>query len=98
MRTEAFIGYLRSGELSADIDESISGNTSFANLASLKNSIEEGIDAINKAGNPTGDGGTGLPRRRTGLCRKPDVYLEPEGAEADGSPQDGARGRFVFTR
>lgn len=91
MQTEAFIDYLRSGELSADVDESIAGNTSFANLASLKNSIEEGIDAINKAGNPTGDGGTG-PADVPALCREPDAYLEPEDAQAVGSPQDGPGG------
>ena len=91
MQTEAFIDYLRSGELSADVDESIAGNTSFANLASLKNSIEEGIDGINKAGNPTGDGGSG-PADVPALCREPDAYLESEDAQAVGSPQDGPGG------
>lgn len=91
MQTGAFIDYLRSGEPSADIDESIAGNTSFANIANLKNSIEEGIDAINKAGNPTGGGGPGSPDEPV-LCREPVVYLEPEDTQTDGSPQDGHGG------
>lgn len=95
MQTEAFIDYLRSGELSADVDESIAGNTSFANLASLKNSIEEGIDAINKAGNPTGDGDPGSADVHA-LCREPDAYLEPGDGQADGSPQD-ARGGVSYS-